>query len=108
MRFGEHRTDQPFDVRHQCVMIDPQAIPFDECELGIVKAPGFAVAIYAADLPDICASSGEQTLHRILRRRMQKTATLQRCGFDACEMYVSDRCSTERRRFHFECSSSDE
>ena len=71
-RRRQHCADQALDFGHQRVMVEPEAVPLDHRELGVVPAAALAAAVHTADLPDVAAARGEQALHRVLGRGVQE------------------------------------
>ena len=72
----EHVAEQPLDVVHQRMMIDPEPIPLDHRELGVVKPAALSVAEYLRDLVDVRRAGTEQALHRVFRRGVQEPGAL--------------------------------
>src|SRR5690606_32446301 len=101
-RGREHRADEPLHVGHERMMIDPDSVPLDHGELGVVPTAGLAVAIHLCDLPDIAAACCDEALHAVLRRRVEEPLPVQRARLDAREVNVTDGRRYERGRFDFE------
>jgi hypothetical protein len=49
----EQPREQLLHVAHQRVVIDPEPVPFDHGELGVVHATAFALAEHARNLVDV-------------------------------------------------------